>query len=289
MKRLIALAAIGLGLLAGPASAQVPPAWVQPTTPFRVIDNVWYVGSKGLSAWLITTPRGHILLDVGMPQNAELVEANIRKLGFKLADVKILLNSHAHFDHSGGLAKLKADTGAKLYASEGDREALERGVYIGSESIHGFDFPPVKVDRVIGEGDKVQLGGVSLTTLLTPGHSKGCTGFLLPVKDHGVQHTAFFFCSASVAANRLVPNPQYPGIVDDYRHTLARLKTIKADVFLAPHAEFFDLETKRARIAPGNPNPFIVPDELTRIIPDFEKGFDEALSKQTAAAESKKP
>jgi len=284
MKRYLSLA---FSSLATVAVAQVPAKWSQPTEPFHVIDNVYYVGTEGLSAWLITTPKGLILLDVGLPGNADIVEKNIVKLGYRLSDVKILLNSHAHFDHSGGLAKVKADTGAQLMASEGDREALEKGVYVGSENIHAMDFPAVKVDRVVGDGDKVELGGVTLTAVMTPGHSKGCTGYLLPVKDAGVAHTAFFFCSASVAANRLAansqyPGPQYPGIVADYRRTFAKLKTIKADVYLAPHAEFFDLDGKRARIAPGKPNPFIDDGELARAIPPFEKAFDAALAAQEA-------
>ncbi len=282
MKRYLSLA---LTAVATVAVAQAPVNWTQPTEPFHVIDNVYYVGTAGLSAWLITTPKGLILLDVGVPGNADLVEKNIIRLGYRLSDVKILLNSHAHFDHSGGLARLKADTGALLAASEGDREALERGVYIGSEDIHAMDFPAVKVDRVLHDGDKVELGGVALTTVITPGHTKGCTDYLLPVQDSGVAHTAFFFCSASVAANRLAPHPQYPGIVDDYRKTFARLKTIKADVYLAPHAEFFDLDAKRARMAPGKPNPFIDKGELARAIPPFEKAFDAAL----AAQEGRKP
>lgn len=277
MKRYLSLA---LAAVATVAFAQVPVKWTEPTEPFHVIGNVDYVGTAGLSAWLISTPKGLILLDVGLPGNAEIVEKNIIKLGHKLSEVKILLNSHAHFDHSGGLARLKADTGAQLFASEGDREALERGVYIGSENIPAMNFPAVKVDRVLQDGDKVELGGVVLTTVITPGHTKGCTDYLLPVQEGGVAHTAFFFCSASVAANRLAPNPQYPGIVEDYRKTFARLKTIKADVYLAPHAEFFNLDAKRARIAPGKPNPFIDDGELARAIPPFEKAFDAALATQ---------
>ncbi len=288
MKRLL-ITALALACAAAASAAGVAslyPKWVQPAKPFHVIDQVYYVGTEGLSAWLIKTPKGLILLDVGMPENAVLVEDNIRALGFKLGDVKILLNSHAHFDHSGGLAKLKADTGAQMIASAGDAYALEHGVYPGSEGQHYLDFPPVKVDRVIADGDVVDLGGVRLTAVLTPGHSAGCTGYLLPVTDKGVAHTAFFFCSASVAANRLAPNaqypgPQYPGIVDDYRRTFARLKTLHPDVLLAPHAEFFDLAAKRSHIKDAR-NPFIVSGELDRLTADMEADFDRQLAKQSA-------
>ena len=274
-------------LLSGVLVALIPVAawawpsnWTAPTKPFHVIDNVYYVGTEGISAWIIRTPKGLILLDVGMPDAAPLVEENIKALGFKLSDVKILLNSHAHIDHAGGLAKLKADTGAMLIASAGDRYALEKGVYEGSEDVHLLDFPAVKVDRLIGDGETVELGGVKLTAVLAPGHTKGCTGYSLPVTDRGVTHQAFFFCSASVAANRLAPNPQYPGIVDDYRRTFARLKTIKADVLLDPHAEQFDLVAKRAKLD-GPVNPFVREGELQALTQNMEADFTVQLAKQT--------
>jgi metallo-beta-lactamase class B len=282
----IAAAFLGLMAFAAPAMAENPANWTQPFAPFRVIGPVYYVGSAGISAWLIKTSGGLILLDVGLPANAAMVENNIRTLGFRVKDVKILLNSHGHFDHAGGLAKLKADTGAVLMAGAGDRYALEKGVYLGSEDVHAWDFPPVKVDRVLNDGDKVTLGDVTLTARLTPGHTAGCTSYLLPLTEAGQTHNAFFFCSASVAANRLAPNPQYPGIVADYRKTFALLKTIHADVYLAPHAEFFDLVGKRARMAPGKPNPFIQPGELERATASFEAAFNAALAKQEAAKPS---
>ena len=267
----------------GGAVAQSPANWTRPTTAFQVIDTIYYVGSEGLSAWAIKTPAGVILLDVGMPANAAAVEDSLRALGFRLGEVKILLNSHAHFDHAGGLAKLKADTGAILVASAGDRPALEHGVYPGWESRRDFDFPPVKVDRVIGDGESVVLGGVQLTAVLTPGHSAGCTSYSMTVHDKGVAHQVLFFCSASVAANRLAPDPQYPGIVQDYRRTFAKLKAIKADILLAPHAEFFDLAARRARL--GAPtNPFIDPAALPRLTAAMEAEFNRQLAIQTKAA-----
>jgi metallo-beta-lactamase class B len=283
IKSVLAAFCLAVVALAAPATAETPANWTRPYAPFRVIGPVYYVGSAGISAWLIKTSDGLILLDVGLPANAAMVEKSIQALGFRLQDVKILLNSHAHFDHSGGLAKLKADTGATLMAGAGDRYALEKGVYAGSEDVRAYDSPPVKVDRVLNDGDKVTLGDVTLTARLTPGHTAGCTSYLLPLTADGKPHTAFFFCSASVAANRLAPNPQYPGIVADYRKTFALLKTINADVYLAPHAEFFDLEGKRAQMAPGKPNPFVKPGELQHAVGQFETAFDASLAKQEAA------
>jgi metallo-beta-lactamase class B len=274
-------------MVAVPAFAQQNATWTAPFEPFKVIDNLYYVGSAGLSSWLIVTPKGDILLDVGVPANAEMVEQHIEKLGFKLSDIKILLNSHSHFDHAGGIAKLKTDTGATVMVSEGDKYAVEKGVYPGSENRKNLDFPGVKVDKVVADGDKITLGGVTLTAMITPGHTQGCTSYLMPVKDdQGKAHTVFFFCSATVAANRLAPNPQYPGIVDDYRKTFAKVKTVKADIYLAPHAEFYDLNAKRAAMGPGKPNPFIKPGEVQTAITKFETDFNAGLAQQEAKAKS---
>lgn len=281
-----ALLTIALLASPAPALAQSPANWSTPTKPFRIADNLYYVGTEGLTSLLLTTPQGHILIDGAVPSAAKGIEANITALGFKPSDVKILLNSHAHFDHSGGLAQLKADTGAKLAASAPDKAALESGTYPGSEERRDLDFPPVKVDRVLKDGDKVALGGVVLTAHLTPGHSAGCTTWTFPLKVDGAVRQAVYHCSTSVALNRLVSKdkgPQYPGIVGDYQATFAKLKTIKADVFLAPHAESFKLADKRARLG-AEPNPFVDPTELQAAIASSERDFKKALAKQQEAA-----
>ena len=274
--------------LAAPAPVSSNPVgWALPTEPVKIADGLYYVGSAGLASYLITTPQGHILIDGGMPVNAGQIETNIGKLGFKLSDVKVLLNSHAHFDHSGGLAKLKADTGAKLAASAGDKAALESGTYPGWENRASLNFPKVKVDRVLRDGDKVELGGVVLTAHLTPGHSAGCTTWTFPLKIDGAERQAMVYCSTSVAANRLASKtkgPQYPGIVADYQNTFAKLKNMKADVFLAPHAEQFGLAAKRAKLTGGGPNPFVDPDELQRTVAASEAAFRAELAKQQEAA-----
>jgi metallo-beta-lactamase class B len=278
----VALAAMGVS-----AQAANPPAWTTPTAPYKIGENLYYVGSAGLSAFLITTPKGHILIDSGLPGSAKAIERSVTTLGFKPADVKILLNTHAHFDHTGGLAELKADTGATLIASAADREALETGKYIGSEEVADYDFPPVKVDKLVKDGGAVSLGGTTLTAHLTPGHTAGCTTWTFPVKIDGAVHQAVVFCSISVAANRLVSKtrgPQYPGIVEDYRRGFAKLKAIKADVFLAPHTAQFGAEAKVARMGAGGPSPFIDPAELGVVTARYEKLFEDALAAQTAAA-----
>lgn len=277
-----ALAATAMALTATPAMAQAN--WNRPAEPFHVIDNVWYVGTDGLSAFLFTTPEGHILLDGATPEGAPIIEANIAKLGFKLSDVKILLNSHAHFDHSGGLAKLKQDTGAQLAAMEGDVSALEGGFYLGSEDVKSMNAPPVKVDRVLKDGDRVKLGDFTLTAHLTPGHSRGCTSWGARLSDQGKWYEALVFCSATVAANRITPPLQYVGIVEDYRKTFTKTKAMKVDIPLAPHPEFFQLREKAAKAAayPKGQNPFIEPGAFLTLITKLEGDFERTLKERSA-------
>lgn len=285
--RSIVAGLIGSLVVAASAAAQGPASWTAPYEPFHIADNLYYVGTEGIAAYLLTTPEGHVLIDGAMPTSAPMIQGNIAKLGFKPTDVKILLNTHAHFDHSGGLADLKQATGAQLYAAAGDRQALETGTYVGSEEVAAFKFKPVKVDRVLKDGETVSLGGTTLTAHLTPGHSAGCTTWTFPLTVDGVERRALLYCSTSVAANRLVSEdkgPQYPGIVADYEKTFTKLKRMKADVFLAPHAEQFGLKDKRAKLAAGGANPFVDPDELQKVVAASEADFRRQLAKQQEAA-----
>jgi len=262
--------------------------WNTPTEPFKMIGNVYYVGTDGLASYLITSPQGHILVDTVMPESTAQIKASIEKLGFKVSDIKYLLNTHAHIDHTGGLAEMKQASGAQLFAGEADKPLLEGGYYPGAQEETALAFPPVKVDRTVREGDTVTSGDVALTAHETPGHSPGCTSWTFMVKDGDASRSVLIFCSATVALNRLVPNPTYPGIVEDYRKTFARAKEMKPDVLLAPHPEMYDMPAKRAKIADGTPNPFVNPGEFNAYAAKLEKAFEDSLAKQTAAAQDKK-
>ncbi|MBU4435851.1 MAG: subclass B3 metallo-beta-lactamase [Alphaproteobacteria bacterium] len=262
-----------------------PAAWSKPSKPYRVVGNIYYVGSEGLSSYLITSSEGHMLLDAGMSaEGAKLVERNIVSLGFKLSDVKILLNTHAHYDHAGGLAQMKADTGAKLYASSLEKPALEAGRHFGDNENGLTPFPAVKVDRTIGEGQKITLGETTLIVRLTPGHTIGGTAFTTSVTERGRPLNVVLFNSISVAGNALVGNKTYPRIVSDYRATFAKLKTIPCDVFLPAHPEQGDLVAKRQRFLRGDLNAFIDPAELGRVVAASEVAFNKELARQQGAA-----
>jgi len=291
------MAALAL-LLAMPsfAGAQTDPfakeriAWNKPQKPFRVIDNIYYVGTAGVSAWLIFTLQGFILIDGGLPESAPLIEANIKTLGFDIKDVRLILNSHAHFDHAGGLARLKKNSGARLIASAADKPILERGrVTFGPSA--AVPFPRVSVDRAIQDGDTAMLGGVVLTAVVTPGHTPGCTNWTMPAVEGTADHSVVFYCSMTVAGNPLVNNKAYPGIAEDYRKSFARLKKIDADVLLAAHGEQMGLARKAATMAAneknkvlGAPNPFVVKGEFQRLVAAQEKAFEAELKKQQAEA-----
>ena len=245
-------------------------SWNRPFQPFHLVGNIYYVGATGVSAFLIVTPAGSILLDGGLPETASQIAENITKLGFRLTDVKYLLNSHAHFDHAGGLAELKRLSGAAMVASKGDAPALRAG---------GREMPAVVVDRVIGDGDALRLGDTTLTAHITPGHTRGCTTWTATVKEKERTRSVVFYCSTSVV-DRLVGNAQYPQIVTDYERSFRKLRALSSDVFLAPHPFFFGLEEKRKRMTAAAPNPFIDPTEFPRFVEKSEREFRAALNKE---------
>jgi metallo-beta-lactamase class B len=275
------MAVLALALLAVPAPAPAQKtsdqrtAWNQPFEPFHIIDNLYYVGASGVSSYLITTKAGSILLDGGLPETAPLIESNIRKLGFRLADVKYLLNSHAHYDHAGGLAALKRKSHATLVASRQDAPALRQGTP---------DQPALVVDRELEDGDVVKLGGTVLTAHITPGHTKGCTTWTMSVTDagKGKAHPVVFYCSTSVV-DRLVGNAGYPQIAEDYQRSFPLLRALPCDIFLAPHPDFFQMASKRERMLPDAANPFVDATELRRFVDASEQAFLTELQKQRAA------
>jgi metallo-beta-lactamase class B len=264
-------------------AAQTSADWTQPFPPFAIAGNLYYVGSKGLASYLVTTPQGHILINSGLEESVPLIRASVEKLGFRFTDIKILLISHAHWDHNAGSAAVKRLTGASYMVMEGDVAAVESG---GASDFHyGSDrsthYPPAKVDRILRDGDEVALGGAVLVARLTPGHTRGCTTWTMSVADGGRSRTAVIIGSPNVNDGyRLIQNPVYPQIASDFERTFRVLKSLPADFFLGAHGSYYDLERKYARLRPGAASPFIDPEGYQAYVADRERAFRAELARQ---------
>ncbi len=280
----IAIAAAALFIPAAPDAAfdAQRAAWNRTTAPFRIIGNVHYVGTAELAAYLITDPKGHVLIDGAMSESVPQIAANIRRLGYRVEDVRHLLINHAHWDHADGVAGLKAMSGATLLASAADTPTLETGIPTDRDDVARF--AAVKVDRRIGDGAVVQVGATRIVARLTPGHTPGCTSFTLATRDRAVRGgkpvNIIFACSLTVAGQQLVGNPRYPGAAADFRATFAKLGAMKADVFLNFHSGFFRLVEKRERQLSGDAAAFVDPGELGRQVAAARTAFEAELVKQ---------
>lgn len=288
MSRLISLLLLAAMLLAGQNNASTRALWNQPMEPFHIAGNIYYVGTASLASYLITTNEGDFLLDGGLPESAPLIEKSIAKLGFHLTDVKILINSHAHFDHAGGLAALKRDTGAQLIASRADGELISQGRQVYFDLAPGTKFPAVKVDRFIEDGGTLRLGGTTLTAHLTPGHSLGCTTWTMPVVEAGKTYNVVFLCSTTFSGFHFFNNPKNTHLIEDFNGTFTKLHQMPCDIFLAPHGGMFHLNEKRARMQAGGPNPFIDPTEFAAYVNSSEQDFRREVARQQSAASAHK-
>ncbi len=264
-------------LLLGAAN---PPAWTRPQAPFPIVGPITYVGSEGIAAYLIKTSAGAILIDGTLAENAGMIERNIMAAGVRPRDVKLILVTHAHFDHAAGVAALKRATGARVVAGARDVRALEIGVPPGETNYGVIRFPPVHVDRGVRDGDEVTLGNVTLTARATPGHTPGCTTWTMRIPAKPRSLDVVFPCSVSVAGNRLIGNRAYPGIVADYRHSIAMLGTLHADIVLPSHPELADVIARSKRRKTGDSIAFIDPTLLPKIVAKAKVAFDADLARQ---------
>ena len=273
--------------LAGGVSAQSNPDWTQPFPAFRIAGNLYYVGSKGLASYLITTPEGNILINGDLEANVPMISASVEKLGFHFADTKILLISHAHWDHDAGSAMIKKATGAKYMVMDADVSVVESGgktdFQYGNNPVNLY--PPTKVDRILHDGDEVRLGDTVLVAHLTPGHTKGCTTWTMKATAGGKTYNVVIVGSPNVNPGyKLVGNAAYPQIADDYERTFRVLKSLPCDIFLGAHGGYFGLEQKYPLLKDVGANPFVDPEGYKNFVDQKEQDFRTELAKQKLAA-----
>lgn len=267
-----------LPLLALPLLAQSD--WDDPFPPHRIAGNLYYVGSKGLSTYLITSSQGHILINPSFDRTVPLIRASVEKLGFKLSDVKILLTSHAHDDHVGGMAALQKLTGAKVYVMRGDERTVATGGLEGQYK-YKSTWTPCKVDKVLKDGEEVVLGEAKLRAHLTPGHTRGNTTWTMQVTDQGTTLNAVIIGSPNVNPGyELVNNKEYPEMAADFARTFRVLKALQCDIFLGAHGLYYGLADKYKRLKPGAPNPFIDPAGYREYVAEREQYYLYTLEKQ---------
>jgi metallo-beta-lactamase class B len=285
-----------------PLAAQVPAAWTTPFPPFRIAGDapgsprtglrpwggLYYVGSQDLASYLIVTPKGDILINSNLASSPALIRKSVESLGFHFSDIRILLISHAHYDHCAGSAGILRQTHAKYEVMAPDVSVVESGgrTDFRYASDKSMQFPPARVDRILHDGDKVSLGGVVLTAHLTAGHTRGTTTWTMDTVEAGRTLHVVIVGSPNVNPGyKLVGNKAYPQIAADYRHQFQVLKSLPCDIFLGAHGGYFDLAEKYPRFQAGDKNAFIDPQGYKAYVADREQAFEAELKKQSSAHE----
>jgi metallo-beta-lactamase class B len=263
----------------------VVPAWNKPIEPYRVAGNIYYVGTNYLASFLFVTPEGSILLNSDYEESVPLVRRSIEKLGFRFADVKYLLSSQAHNDHSAGNFLVKELTGAKVLVMQGDDDIIATGGKGDFRFDGEISWKPCKVDRVLHDGDTVKLGGTTLVAHHTPGHTKGCTTWTTTVTEDGKKLNVVVVGGTGINPGvRLVNNAKYPGIVEDYVRTFQILRALPCDLFLGAHGVYYGMDEKLVRVRAGEkPNPFIDPRGYREFIDQSERAYQKQLSEEKHA------
>lgn len=258
--------------------------WEEPTEPVRIIGPIYSVGTKGLGVFLFATSEGHILMNTGMPSSGPMILDSIRKLGFRPEDIKVMINAHAHIDHAGAFAFMKRLTGAQLAIMQDDVAAMESGDRNDFKYRDDLAYEGVKVDRVLRDGDTVQLGEVLLTAYHTPGHTRGATTWIANLVVDGKAYVVAFPDGAGFNPGyRIAKDPSYPGIADDYRKTHHRLEMIKPDIWLAQHNEYYDFEGKRKRAETEGARAWADAEGYRRFVAGKKRAFEDQVDDELGA------
>jgi metallo-beta-lactamase class B len=261
------------------AAFSQPKGWNDPFPPFRIMDNLYYIGTKELASYLFVTPQGNIMMNSDYESSVPVIKANVEKLGFKFSDIKILIAGHAHPDHVEGDALVKELTGAQVVVGRLDADKTREFRPGGKEH---------PIDRLVDEFDTVSLGGTTLTAHLMPGHTRGCLAWSTTLKEDGKSYYTFIECSLNGQFLQVLDN--YPGMIDDFRATFKKARTFPVEVFLSSHASFFNLAEKYDKLqkrAPGDPNPFVDPEGYKAHVDQYEKSFEAAVARREAQGAAK--
>jgi metallo-beta-lactamase class B len=275
-------------LLSPEQRAQFHGAYSQPEEAFRLIGNIYYVGARNIASYLITTPQGHILVDTGTTEMTSVIRANVEKLGFKLSDIKIMLSSHAHFDHIGGHAAMKKLTGAQVMAIRQDADALEAGKDLSPLGDEGWT--PVKVDRVLKDGDTVRLGGTTMRAVWAPGHTPGCTVWTTDVTDAGKSYNvAIFGCGGPNGGVKLVGNQKFPTLVADTMATFRKLKMLRPDIYVSGHPQMLFAGKIERMKNNERPHPLLDPgaQAWVKMLADAQAAFEKRVAEERAQSSSR--
>jgi metallo-beta-lactamase class B len=255
--------------------------WEEPAEPVKIAGPIHFVGTKGLGAFLITTSEGHILMNTGMPSSGPMMVESIRKLGFKPEDIKLMINGHAHIDHAGAFAYFREKFGPVMAVMKDDVAAMESGGKGDFKYADDFAYPPIKVDRVLRDGEQIRMGEVLLTAYHTPGHTKGATTWIANIIADGKPYVvAFPDGSGFNPGYRLAKNPIYPGIAEDFRRTHHFLEMLKPDIWLAQHNEYYDFESKVRRAKTEGINAWMDPEGYRRFISGKKRAFEDEVDKE---------
>lgn len=259
--------------------ANNPAEWSKPYQPFRIVGNLYYVGTYDLACYLITTPKGHILINTGLANSASQIKANVEALGFKFADIKILTTTQAHFDHMGAMAVIKRETGAKLEIDAKDADVLASGgrtdYALGGKA---SAYTPLKADRLLKNGDSIKLGNTGLVLLHHPGHTKGSCSFLFTVNDGKKTYRVLIANMPTIVTHEKFDQiSAYPGIAKDYAYTLAAMKKLSFDIWLSSHASQFNLHSKHQPGDAYNPAAFIDRKGYDETLAGLQKEYDKKL------------
>ncbi len=263
--------------------------WTTAFPPFHIAGNLYYVGSADLASYLVVTPQGLILINSNLASSPPLIRKSVETLGFKWTDIKILLISHAHYDHCAGSAEILKETGAKYEVMDADVSVVQSGgrtdFQYGSEPT--THYAPAHVDRVLHDGDTVSLGGVVLTAHLTAGHTRGTTTWTINEREGDEReggrmlHVVIVGSPNVNPGYKLVKSTVYPQIATDYKRGFAVLKGLSCDIFLGAHGSYFDMKDKYTKFKSGDHDAFIDPSGYKAYIADRQKAFEAELARQS--------